>query len=215
MPTLTVIAGENGAGKSTLVKARGLQTIDPDQLTGAQGRGFNNAANVGGARAALQAQEAALAQRQSFAVETTLSARQPLTLMDRARAQGYDVHLAFIIPHPGEDTRLRIDNRVLQGGHNISDRDLKRRLPRVLENLPEAMKRADVAALYVSAEKSSDFVMVGAMHQGQLTVTPQLPGRIRTALEREFPQMQTAESIGRSHAVTQQFSPHVQRDLED
>lgn len=102
-------------------------------------------------------------------METTHSARQPLALMDRARAQGHDVHLALIIPHPGEETRLRIDNRVLQGGHNISDRDLKRRLPRVLKNLLEAMKRADVAALYVSAEKSSDFVIVGAMHQGLLT----------------------------------------------
>lgn len=96
------------------------------------------------------------------------------------------MHLAFVIPHPGEDTRLRIDNRVLQGGHNISDKDLKRRFPRILEHLPEAMKRADIVALYVSAEKSSDFVMVGAMHQGQLTVTPQLPAQSELFLKASF-----------------------------
>lgn len=88
--------------------------------------------------------------------------------------------LAFVVAHPDEDTRLTIDNRVMQGGHNISDEDLERRAPKVLENLPAAMRRADLTAIYVSSAKVRDFVMVGAIHQRQVTVAPQMPEQVGT-----------------------------------
>ena len=103
--------------------------------------------------------------------------------------------LAFLVPHPDEDTQLRIDNRVMQGGHNISDEDLERRAPKVLENLPDAMRRADLAAIYVPSAKEWDFVMVGAMHQGQVNVAPQMPEQVRAVIEREFFEVQQVDTI--------------------
>lgn len=213
MPTLTVIAGQNGAGKSTLVKAHRINTIDPDEMAQELGQGYSDAANIGGARAALKAQRTALKEGRSFGVETTLAGKQPLELMDKAKEQGYDVRLAFVVPHPDDDTVLRIQNRVMQGGHNISEADIERRAPKVLENLPEAMKRADVTAIYVSSEKQRDFVMVGAMHQGQVTVTPQMPEQVRAVIEREFSQVQQTESISRAHPVARKFQPHIQQQM--
>lgn len=103
--------------------------------------------------------------------------------------------LAFVVAHPDEDTRLRIDNRVMQGGHNISDEDLERRAPKVLENLPDAMRRADLTAIYVPSAKEWDFVMVGAIHQGQVNVAPQMPEQVRAVIEREFFQVQQVDTI--------------------
>lgn len=60
--------------------------------------------------------------------------------MVQAARAGYIVSLVFLTAHTEEDTRLRIENRVLEGGHNIPDADLERRAPRILENLPGPWK---------------------------------------------------------------------------
>ena len=101
MPTLTVVAGQNGSGKSTFVQAHRLDTIDPDILTRELGQGYNDAANLAGARSAVKAQQKALEEGRSFGVETTLAARQPLTLMEKAKAQGYRGVLGVLGATPG------------------------------------------------------------------------------------------------------------------
>ena len=127
MPVLTVIAGPNGSGKSTFARAMKLPSIDPDRIAADYGEGFTDSANLRAAREALQLTAERLKRHESLIVETTLAGRQPLRLMAQAREAGYLVLLAFIVPNIQDDTRFRIDNRVLEGGHNIPDADLKRR----------------------------------------------------------------------------------------
>ena len=118
-PSLWIIAGQNGAGKSTFSRALRLDSIDPDRIAAEFGQGFTLEANLRASRAALQQIRERLEARQNFVIETTLAGRQPLRLMQQARATGFGVQLAFIVPNGREDTRLRIENRVLLGGHNI------------------------------------------------------------------------------------------------
>ena len=178
MPVLRVIAGANGAGKSTFARMMSLQSIDPDSIAAGYGEGFTPAANLRASRQALWQMQAHLEARQSFTFETTLAARQPLRLMAQATALGYAVHLAFIVANPVEDTRLRIDNRVLQGGHNISDKDLERRGPRILANLPDAVSLADVTAFYLSSIQHQDFILAGAAAERQVQATADFPAHL-------------------------------------
>ncbi|WP_424951366.1 hypothetical protein [Deinococcus sp.] len=224
MPTLTVIAGANGAGKSTFAAQNRLETIDADRITASYGLGFTAAANVKGARAALTQMHEHLQARRSFAIETTLATGQPVRLMERARGAGYQVNLAFIMPNAAEDTRLRIDNRVLAGGPNIADEDLRRREYRIRENLPSGIVNADTTALYLSSVVSQDFALEGAgrRRQGlewrvvdngerfslprltQLQITPNIPEVVRRILGRYLP-VEEVNTVSHSDEINRLF----------
>ena len=56
----------------------------------------------------------------------------------------------FFIPNLSKTSALvtRIRNRVLTGGHDVPEPDVRRRYHRSLKNLPIAMKRADHTILF-------------------------------------------------------------------
>ena len=214
MPVLTVIAGPNGGGKSTFARALNLPSIDPDRIAASYGQGFTDRANVRAAREALHLTAECLERRESLIVETTLAGRQPLRLMAQAREAGYRVLLAFIVPNVQDDTRFRIDNRVLEGGHNIPDADLKRREPRILTNLPDAIALADLTAIYISSTRSEDFTLEGAIDGPDVRLTANVPQQVRAAIARQF-EVQEVESIGDDHLVAERFRSQIARSVEE
>lgn len=214
MAVLTVIAGPNGGGKSTFARALKLPSIDPDRIAAEYGLGFTDAANVRAAREALQLTKERLERRQSLIIEATLAGRQPLRLMMRARETGYLVLLAFVVPNVQDDTRFRIDNRVLEGGHNIPDADLKRREPRILANLPEAIALADLTAIYVSSVRSQDFTLEGAAKGTKAQFTAKVPQQVMTAVARRF-EVQRVAAIARDHPVVERFQAQISRGSEE
>jgi predicted ABC-type ATPase len=219
MPTLTMIAGPNGSGKSTYAQAVHLESIDPDRIAAGYDLGFTPEANLRASREALTLMQLCLKEGHSFAVETTLAGRQPLRLMDQAIKAGYNVHLAVILANADEDTRLRIENRVLQGGHSISDQDLKRREPRILKNVPDALQRANVTAVYVSSVLRRDFVLVGAMLGSQCQLTSELPPSWLKAISELVEisgsfEVQQVRAINQHHPITAYFPAHVPQEPE-
>ena len=214
MPVLTVIAGPNGGGKSTFARALNLPSIDPDRIAAGYGQGFTDRANVRAAREALHLTAECLERRESLIVETTLAGRQPLRLMAQAREAGYRVLLAFIAPNVQDDTRFRIDNRVLEGGHNIPDADLKRREPRILTNLPNAIALADLTAIYISSTRSEDFTLEGAIDGTDVRLTANVPQQVRAAIARQF-EVQEVEIIGDDHLVAERFRSQIARSVEE
>lgn len=211
MPVLTVIAGPNGSGKSTFTRAMKLPSIDPDRIAAAYGEGFTDSANLRAAREALQLTAERLKRNESLIVETTLAGRQPLRLMAQARDAGYLVLLAFIVPNIQDDTRFRIDNRVLEGGHNIPDADLKRREPRILANLPDAIALADLTAVYVSSTRSQDFTLEGAVEGSGTLLTVNVPQQVRLAIARRF-EVQEVTVIRDDHPVAERFRAQIAWD---
>jgi len=213
IPVLTVIAGPNGGGKSTFVRALNLPSIDPDRIAAEYGEGFTDSANIRAAREALRLTRERLAQRQSLILETTLAGRQPLRLMGEAREAGYLVLLAFVVPNAQDDTRFRIDNRVLEGGHNIPDADLRRREPRILTNLPEAITLADLTAIYISSVRSQDFILEGAAEGTSVQLTPNVPPQVMGAVARRLEVRQVAV-ITEDHPVVKRFQAQIARETE-
>lgn len=141
MPSLYVIAGPNGAGKTTFIKrfaprhlalldflnademARGLSPLAPER------------AQIEAGRLMLARVRQFIADGRSFAMETTLSGRTYRLLLKQAREAGFATHLDFLVLPSVEDSIRRVANRVIQGGHNVPEADLRRRFRLGLQNL--------------------------------------------------------------------------------
>jgi predicted ABC-type ATPase len=97
----------------------------------------------------------------NFAVETTLSGKNYLQMMLDARARRFEIVLVYIGTENVEINLARIRSRVLRGGHNVPEQDVRRRYQRSLANLPLAIERADRTILFDnSAEQGHRLVAV-------------------------------------------------------
>jgi predicted ABC-type ATPase len=152
VPIFTLIAGPNGSGKSTLtewfdLEDRGL-LLDADAVARSLSPTNPRGVAIAAGKQVLRRVEACFSRSESFAVETTLSSRTSLALMDRARALGYEIHLIFVALDTPERCIAGIRVRALRGGHSIPDADVRRRYKRSVSNLPEALRVADFAKVY-------------------------------------------------------------------
>ena len=72
-----------------------------------------------------------------------------------------EIVLVYIGTENVEINLARIRNRVLAGGHNVPEEDVRRRYKRSFENLPTAIQRADHTILFDnSAEEGYRLVAV-------------------------------------------------------
>jgi predicted ABC-type ATPase len=91
---------------------------------------------------------AAVADGEDVVLETTLSGRFPLKVLRDARRAGYDVTLVYVGLDDVEECLLRVRRRARSGGHDVPERDVRRRFVRSLAALPEAIALADRVFLY-------------------------------------------------------------------
>jgi predicted ABC-type ATPase len=152
-PTLTFVAGANGSGKTTLTRwnselFREIPVLDPDTI----GKTLQSTATttfpIAGARQVLKSANEHLRKAESFAIETTLAGKNYLRMMIDARLGGFEIVLVYIGTENVEINLARIRNRVLAGGHDVPEKDVRRRYKRSFDNLPIAIKRADHTILF-------------------------------------------------------------------
>lgn len=134
-PTLCIIGGCNGAGKTTLAKelllrvgirrflnadeiARGLSPLDPTLSAFRAGRLV-----IEEARVLLKAAG-------SFAIESTLSGKTHVGLIRDAKERGYRVVLHYVLLDSATQAVERVALRVLHGGHDVPEADVRRRFQR-------------------------------------------------------------------------------------
>jgi predicted ABC-type ATPase len=158
VPVLTVVAGPNGSGKSTYTRALDFEgrenLLDPDAISRRLNPGDPRGAAIASAREILDRIQHCLGRRISFAIETTLASKKTLQTMRKAKLSGFVVDLIYICLDTPERSILRVQERVLQGGHDVPDSDVRRRYLRSLANLPEAIRIADRAILYDNSENA-------------------------------------------------------------
>lgn len=148
-PQCYIVAGPNGAGKTTFALkylpliafchdfinadeiARGLSPLD-------FGAGLLQASKI-----FLNTLEKKISQRKDFAFETTLSGRGYLPKIMKWRKSGWRVVLFYLYIPNAEFSALRVQQRVIQGGHDIPSEDIIRRYPRSIQNLFEYAEICD------------------------------------------------------------------------
>ena len=141
MPNLYIIAGCNGAGKTTASYtilpeilhcrefinadeiARGISPFQPESVAILAGRIM------------LQRIEEMLAEKQDFAIETTLTTKTYAATIKRARKEGYKITLLFLWLPDVTMALKRVKLRVSEGGHNIPTEVIKRRYKKGIVNL--------------------------------------------------------------------------------
>jgi predicted ABC-type ATPase len=125
-----------------------LTLVNPDeiakQLNPTSGSDIS-AATIKAGRLAVQQQNDLLSKKTSFAVETTLTGKRELRLMEVAKTQGYKVNLVFIGVDATTVSQSRVAARVQLGGHDVPAADVARRYPRSLANLNKALQLSDRA----------------------------------------------------------------------
>ena len=152
-PTLTIIAGANGSGKTTLTRwnadlFREIPLLDPDAIAKTLQASTSELLPIAAARSVLKSATEHLRSAESFALETTLSGKHHLQMMLTAKDRGFEVVLVYIGTESVEINLARIRDRVLAGGHNVPEEDVRRRYRRSFEHLPIAVRRADSAILF-------------------------------------------------------------------
>ena len=141
MPNLYIIAGCNGAGKTTA-----SYTVLPELLNCYE---FVNADNIaagispfnaesvalGAGRIMLQRIDELLKQKVDFAIETTLSTRSYVSMIQKVQQNGYNVMLLYFWLKSPQMAMQRVAKRVSKGGHNIPEDVIIRRYYRGIKNL--------------------------------------------------------------------------------
>jgi predicted ABC-type ATPase len=148
-----LVAGPNGSGKSSLTSGNlaffsSYPLFDPDVLAKTIQADALAASGIAAGREVLQQVENHLNSGESFAVETTLSGKNYIQTMQRAQKLGYAVFLLYIGTSSVEISLARIERRVIGGGHNVPEADVRRRYYRSLENLVRAAHIADFAIVF-------------------------------------------------------------------
>ena len=141
--SIYVLAGTNGAGKSSIggamIRAAGADYFNPDEAAdairranpGATTAEANGAAWLEGKRLL----ERAIAERGNFAFETSLGGTTITRLLRDAIAAGTAVHVWYVALASPELHLHRVHARVARGGHDIPERDVRRRYDASRHNL--------------------------------------------------------------------------------
>lgn len=153
-PVVHIVGGPNGAGKTTFAMdylrkeegikdfinadmiAKGLSPLDPDSVQMEAGKIF------------LRLLNEKIKQRKNFAFETTLSGTHYLNKAKRWKSEGWEIVLHFLWIPDAEFSKLRVRERVAQGGHDIPQDAIERRYARTLVNLGRFCSICDSVVCY-------------------------------------------------------------------
>lgn len=136
--TLEIIAGPNGAGKSTFAKmfleANLIKKfINADTIALGLSAGTQSSIALQAGRLMISEIYQNIKRAESLVFETTLSGKNWIKLIKKAKDKNYNVKLHYVSIHSEELAVDRVNYRVQNGGHNIPEDVIRRRFNRSLE----------------------------------------------------------------------------------
>jgi predicted ABC-type ATPase len=170
-PWLWLLAGPNGAGKSTYARdllADVEEIVGPDEFAYRLSRDAPESAALQAGRLAVHRRNELLERRRTFAIETTLSGRRHLLLIERARSEGWSIGVVYIGLGSPDLAIERVRERVSQGGHDVPAADIRRRYQRGLGNLAIVYERADRLVALDNSSVRKRMKLVLEVNQGSV-----------------------------------------------
>ena len=140
MPTLYIIAGPNGVGKTTFAdrylpdEAKQLEFVNADSIARGLSPYDPDSVGIEAGRIALKRIRELISHRIGFTWETTMSGKTAVVWLRQARDAGYVLKAYFLWVRNPETTIRRIRQRVVEGGHNITEDVSRRRFFKTIQN---------------------------------------------------------------------------------
>jgi predicted ABC-type ATPase len=160
-----IIAGPNGAGKTTFAReflpneAACPVFVNADLIAAGLAPFAPETAAVQAARVMLAELDRYSRTGTSFAFETTLSGRSWLRHIRHWQEAGYRAELIFLLLNHADEAVARVQQRVLQGGHDIPEAVIRRRFAAGLSNFHQHYAPAvDAWALYNNAGEAPELL---------------------------------------------------------
>jgi predicted ABC-type ATPase len=160
-----IIAGCNGAGKTTASLTVLPEMLDCTEFVNADeiARGLNplhpESVFFKSGKLLIQRIDELIAQKATFAVESTISGVMLRNKIIEAKNQGYIIALLYFWLQNLNLAKQRVKTRVQEGGHSVDDTVIERRYVRGIKNLFEVfLPIADVAMLFDNSELKADLI---------------------------------------------------------
>lgn len=172
-PHVVVLGGPNGAGKSTVAPyllrdALGVRTfVNADDIARGLAGFAPEAVALRAGRLMLERIAELTAARATFGFESTLAGLGVRDVLGRCRDAGYRLSVFYLwLPDP-EFALRRVRQRAAAGGHDIPERDVRRRWARSLVNFLDLYAPlADVWRVYDGGtERRSSAVALGGLER--------------------------------------------------
>ena len=171
---IVIVAGPNGAGKTTFfdhyLKLRypQLPFHNADEIASQLCPEDPASVAVRAGREMLRRVDLCLAEGGGFVVETTLSGRGYARAIRAWQSVGYEVHLYFLSLPSVDYSLARVAARVLQGGHNIPESDIRRRFDKGTGNFYNLMRDlVDYWFLFDNSAQPPRLIDSGANDHGE------------------------------------------------
>ena len=129
--TLYIMAGANGSGKTTFAmnfsELENLKFINADEIAKTYDPTDIEKYKVKAGKEFFRQLSLALDDSQSFIIETTLSGKYLIKVIQEAKEKDFEVSLFYLFLENQDENIYRVKNRVLNGGHNVPVDDVIRR----------------------------------------------------------------------------------------
>lgn len=169
-PWLWLVAGSNGAGKSSSARellGESLEIVNPDVFAVRFSPHAPEDAALSAGREAVKRTRNLIAQRRTFAVETTLSGVSYVATVRRARSHGFRVGLIYIGLASAQLAIIRVRARRARGGHDVPAGDVRRRYARGLRNLARFTALADRALFFDNSSSRHPLKRILELNHGK------------------------------------------------
>ena len=145
LPEIIVFAGPNGSGKSTITQyAKVIQPyINADEIKRA-----NNCSDLEAAQIAEKMRNNCVDKKLSFTFETVLSTTRNLSLLKRAKENGFFIRCVYVLTVNPDINVTRVKSREQAGGHSVPEDKIRSRYQKALTLIPELLSVCDVLHIY-------------------------------------------------------------------
>ncbi|MCP3663453.1 MAG: AAA family ATPase [Gammaproteobacteria bacterium] len=164
IPQLWLLTGGNGAGKSTFYQTRlaplGLPFINADLFAKILYPESPEGHSYEAAKLAEEMRYRLLQEGQSFCFETVFSHPSKIDFVAQAKTLGYQIVLVFIHLESPMLNQARVAQRVDEGGHNVPDEKVKKRIPRLLKHIKVTIPLCDQVWILDNSRADNPFQRV-------------------------------------------------------
>jgi predicted ABC-type ATPase len=155
---LTVFAGPNGSGKSSIIAPGEFEgkedLLEADAIARRINPELPAQAALSAGREVLRRAKRHVERQESFSIETTLSGNWTSSVIRDALEHGFFFRLVYICLDNPERSIQRVRERVARGGHDVPDKDVRRRYARSLVNAEKMLRVAHQSLVFDNSGKA-------------------------------------------------------------